>query len=303
VLALAAAWTTAVLVSPSDRLATPADPTSTEAGPSGSPTDAPAPSGIALVSADQITFPLSLDPAPAGLTPLFSRWGGVPFYGDQPLVFSADYGSPGGNRVLVTLFPEDARGLGDYGFGVGGEPSATVPVGGRAAEVRLGESSVSLLWERPDGRWVRVMGEGSYADTAALVPVAESIVDRPQPLGLQFGLAPADWSVTGYEESRSIDLTSDVEPQQLIRLSVYQPGSGSTIDTLMDGITVVTPVQTVTVQGQPARMALQAGDAEHPDFWTVVRQLPGGEIFLLLAPETLTQDQVLQIAEQITYSS
>ena len=76
-------------------------------------------------------------------------------------------------------------------------------------EVRGGDGYVDLLWERPDGRWVRVLGEGGYADLDALLPVAESIVDRPQPLGLQFGLAPAGWSLTGYEESRSIDLTKD----------------------------------------------------------------------------------------------
>ena len=57
---------------------------------------------------------------------------------------------------------------------------------------------MTVLWERPDGRWVQLAGEHAYADLPAMTAVAESVVDRPQPLGLQFGLAPAGgrWAVT-----------------------------------------------------------------------------------------------------------
>jgi hypothetical protein len=297
--AVAAAWTTAVLVAPSDRPGSPADPTGPVAGPTGSPSGPV--DAITLVAAEQATFPLSLDPPPEGLTPLFSMWGGVPYYGDGPLVHAADYLSPDGDRVLVSLFPEDPRGLAD--FGMEGVPDGTVPVDGRPAELWTGDFSASLLWERPDGRWVRVMGEGAYADVTAVVGVAESLVDRPQPLALQFGLAPAGWSLGGYEESRSIDLVNDAAPEQPpLRLSTYGgPGFPATIDSYFEGRALAGPLETVTVQGSPARVAL-TDDGADGSSWMLAGQLPGGPLFLLLAPADLTQEQVLEIAEQVTYT-
>jgi hypothetical protein len=129
-------------------------------------------------------------------------------------------------------------------------------------------------------------GDSAYGETAAVVSVAESLVDRPQPVGLQFGLAPAGWSVSGYEESRSMDLVSDADPQQLLRLSVYRLGPRTTIDTLIEGQTFVIPVESVTIKGQPGRLALKDGDLGNPDFWYVVGQFSDGRIFLLLAPAT-----------------
>jgi hypothetical protein len=299
VVAVAAAWTTAVLVAPTDRPGTPADPSATEAVPTGTP-DGGSTGGIRLVAAEEATFPLSLDPEPEGLTPAFSLWGGVPYYGDQPLVYVADYLSPEGDRVLVSLFPEDPRGLEDSG--VEGAPSGTVTVAGRSAELWRSDFSASLLWERPDGRWLRVMGEGAYAETAAVVSVAESVVDRPQPLGLQFGLAPAGWSLGGYEESRSLDLVSDTDPgQPPLRLSIFGgPGFPATIDAPFEGRALAGPVEPVTIKGLPARMALT--DDGDVDIWLVAGQLPDGPLFLIVAPPALTRKQVLEIAEQVTYT-
>lgn len=297
VVAVAAAWTTAVLVVPSDRTASPdhqvATPTS----------GATSGNGITLVAAEEATFPLSLDPVPDGLTPTFSRAGGTPYYGDQPLVFTADYASEGRDRVLLELFPADPRGLPDMGWSEQGSPAGTATVDGAQAEVRRGDGVATLLWERPDGRWVWLLGEGAHAQPEALGAVADSIVDRPQAVGLHFGLAPAGWSVSGYEESRSLDLTSDTDPQQQpLRLSVFGPAPGLTVDSRFDGMSLAGPVQPVTIQGLPGRMALAQGDVGSPEYWFVVGQLPAGRFFLLLAPEILTQDQVLQIAEQVTYT-
>ncbi len=52
------------------------------------------------------------------------------------------------------------------------------------------------------------LGHGAYSETAAVIAVAESIVDRPRPVGPQFGLGPAGWSLNGYEERWSIDLSN-----------------------------------------------------------------------------------------------
>ena len=301
VVAVAAAWTTAVLVTPSDQpgtrddTATPSDVT-TSPGPTETPTN-----GIRLVAAEEVTFPLSLDPAPEGLTPTVSRVGGVGYYGDLPLVYTADYSSAGQDRVLVNLFAEDPRGAAGEGWGLDEAPDGSATVDGTAAEVRGGDGYVALLWQRPDGRWVRILGEGAYGEIAALVPVAESLVDSPQPLGLQFGLAPAGWSLTGYEESRSIDLTRDDDPEQLLRLSVYPPGGDASLDAMVGGPDVAGPATPVTIQGREGRLVLVDG-YESPDFWRAAGQLADGSLFLLLAPQVLTQEQVVQIADQISYT-
>jgi hypothetical protein len=298
-IAVAAAWTTAVIIAPADRPARPDDPIATPSGEVAAPTD-----GITLVAAEEITFPLSLDPAPEGLTPTFSRVGGTAYYGDQPLVFSADYSSGGADRVLVRLFPEDPRGWGDSGWSVDGEVTGTAAVDGAEAEVRRGDGYLTLLWERPDGRWVQVLGEGAYGRTAAAASVAGSVVDRPQPVGLQFGLAPAGWSLGGYEESRSLDLVSNTDPgQPPLRVSLFGgPGYGATIDDPFEGRALAAPVEPATIKGLPARVALADGAEGDPDTWLVAGQLPDGPLFLLLAPPVLTREQVLEIAEQVTYT-
>ncbi|GAB3307359.1 hypothetical protein GCM10027451_15490 [Geodermatophilus aquaeductus] len=287
VVAVAAAWTTAVLA-PDDAVPPrPAPPAST-------------PGGIALVAAEAVTFPVSLDPVPEGLVPLYSRRGGMPQYGSTPPYYVADYSSADRGRVLLSLFPEDPRSSEEYGFWPEGEPTATASVDGVPAEVWREDGTVSLLWQRPDGRWVWLAGEGAQASPETLAVVGESIVDRPQPVGLQFGLAPAGWSVGGYEESRSLDLVSDADPRQSLRLSAMGPQFTGTIDELLDGMPTAAPVETVTVQGRPGRLALLAGDTGSPPFWTLLGQLPDGRFFRLLAPQVLTREQVLQIGEQVT---
>jgi hypothetical protein len=296
VLAVAAAWTTAVVIAPAER------PSGELAAPSESPV---APDGgIKLVAAEQVAFPLSLEPTPEGLTPTFSRAGGTLPYEEQPLVYTADYfNAATGDRLLINLFPEDPRTWADSGWSLEGDAAGTATVHGTAAELLRGNGFTSLIWERPDGQWVRLLGEDAYAETTALVAAAESLVDRPQTTNIQFTLAPAGWSVSGYEDSRSLDLTNDADPEQTLRLSVYNPGPGTTIDTLIDGTTfLASPAEPVTIQGRPGWLAVANGDVGYPDYWYTVGQLPEGQLFLLLAPLALTQEQVLQIADEVTYT-
>ena len=297
VVAVAAAWTTAVLVTPRDADAPPSAGTPTPQ--SSAPALETPPAGITLVAAEEVTFPFSLDPAPAGLTPSLSRRGGTAYY-PGPLTFTADWSSDDG-RVLVDLFPDDPRQLPETGWSELGAPAGTTTVAGRPAEVRADEGLTTLLWERADGRWTWVLGEGSYADAAALTAVAASIVDRPQPVDLQFGLAPAGWSVGGYEASTSLDLVSDTDPTQApLRVSLFGgPGYEVTVDAPFEGRSLTGPVEQVTVQGLPARIGRTT--PEDGDGWLATGQLPNGRLFLLVAPPVLTRDQVLQIAEQITH--
>jgi hypothetical protein len=300
-LALAAAWTTAVVVG------SPQEP-----GPAGVPSSgAPAaPGGLALVAAEAVTFPVSVEAPPEGLTPLYSRRGGMPQYGPTPPYHVAAYlpvdpvtgapGPAGAGQVVLTLYPEDPRSSADYGFWPEGEPNGSATVDGAAAGVWLEDGVLSLLWQRTDGRWVWLTGEGAQADTSSLVALGESIVDRPQPVGLQFGLAPAGWSVGGYEESRSLDLVSETDPDLLLRLSLLGLQFTGPLDQLLEGFKLVAPAEPVTVQGQPALLALRS--LERGDDWFLVGQLAGGRFFMLLAPPELTREQVLQIAEQITHT-
>ena len=179
--------------------------------------------------------------------------------------------------------------------------TGTVSVGGAPAEVREEDGSVTLLWERSDGKWVQVLGEGAYGGTAAARAVAESVVDRPQPVGLQFGLAPAGWSIGGYEESRSLDLVSDSDPQQLLRVSLIGRQGGLTVDTALSGTELAAPVVPVTVKGLEGRLALVEGYG-NPDFWNLIGQFADGPMFLLVAPQELTRQQLLAIADQVTYT-
>ena len=298
---LAAAWTTAVVVGSPQEPGAPAVPSSSAPA---------APGGIALVAAEAVTFPVTLESAPEGLTPFYSRRGGMPQYGPTPPYYVAAYlsvdpetggpGPAGTGQVVLTLYPEDPRSSEDYGFRPEGEPTGSATVGGAEAGVWLEDGVVSLLWQRPDGGWVWLTGEGPQASTPALVALGESIVDRPQPVGLQFGLAPAGWSVGGYEESRSLDLVSDADPALSLRLSAVGPRYTGTIDELLEGMPAAAPTETVTVQGRDGRLALLAGDAGQEPFWTLLGQLPDGRFFRLLAPHALTRGQVLQIGEQVT---
>jgi hypothetical protein len=293
VLALAAAWAVALAVAPSD------GPTA----PDGR-TDVPGqavPGAMDLVAVEEVTFPLTVEAPPPGVTPSFSRWGGVPFYGDQPLVHAADYTSDSGDRVLVVLYPEDPRGMDDVGLG--DEPAGTVRVGDADAAVLRGDGSTGLLWARPDGSWVAVSGEGAYDSTSALIPVAASVVDRPQALDLQFGLAPAGWEVGGYEESRSIDLVSETQPDELLRLSLWAFGGEEALDGALEGSTFTGIPEPVTIQGRAGRIALGDGGDSSCACWYVVGQFPGADrLFLLLGSDGLSREQMLGMAEQVTFT-
>jgi hypothetical protein len=294
---MAPAWAVAVVVAPAERPSAPDGPTATPDSTAPGVID---PGALNLVAAEQVTFPLSLDPPPPGLTPLFSRWGGVPFSSDQSLQFLADYSSDDGDRVMVYLHLEDPR---TFGRELEGEPAGTVQVGQATAEVFRGDGLAEVLWERPDGRWVEVLGEGSYGTTSALIPVAASVVDRPQPLGLQFGLAPAGWQVGGYEESRSLDLVSNTQPDELVRLSMWGPGGDAALDASLEGLAMTGPVEPVTIQGLPGRLGFGDPNGGACACWYVVGQFPGADmVFLLLGTDGLTREQMLAMAEQVTYT-
>ena len=347
VLVVAASWTTAVVVTSEDGERTqqavptpgPAAPTAPTAPMSQPPLD---PSGgLTLVAAEAITFPYSVDPAPAGLTPVVSRLGGLTPFGTQSASWGAGYRSAQDPGFAFAVTATDPRipqpGVHEAGPGPIAE-SGTTSVAGMPADFDRGRyesphcSAVpatldrtkalrkvcsdvftELWWQRADGRWVHLLGEGNtYTAVPALVRVAESIVDRPQPVPLQLGLAPEGWSVSSYESfstsGSNLSLVSDADPSSRNQVSVsmwgrwdqdYQVGY---LRNLAEG----NPVEQATVQGAPAELTsvpdhfADAGSGLRT--WYVIGQVPHGPVFLLQAPDSLSRDDVLAMAEQVTYT-
>ena len=58
----------------------------------------------------------------------------------------------------------------------------------------------------------------------------------------------------------------------------------------------------VTLLGRPARLSLAQPGTDAPVCRYVTAEFPDGSLFLLVAPENMTREQVLQIADQVTYT-
>jgi hypothetical protein len=140
--------------------------------------------------------------------------------------------------------------------------------------------------------------------------VAESIVDRPQPVRLQFRLAPAGWVVSGYESQGNLTLVDESSPTSLsdrIGVSLLERWRGYTSpDVVLQGMSEGNPVDEVTVNGEPARLVsvpdhfADAGSGRR--MWYLAAQFADGPQFLLQAPDTLTREDVLAMAEGLTWS-
>lgn len=243
VLVIAASWTTAVVV---DTAGGERPPVATPVATAELPLDPPG--GLTLVAAEAVTFPYSLDPAPAGLTPYLTRSGGLESFGTvDPVVYSARYRSaedpgfgfsvsPGDPRILppgVFMAPPytdeeiDERGT----VLVAGRPADFVratfetpdcryvpatPTQEEEPDQLCSDAYAELVWQRADGQWVALAGQGErYGRETALVEVAESIVDTPQPVALQFGLAPDGWIVSSYESLGNLALVDEANPTSL----------------------------------------------------------------------------------------
>jgi hypothetical protein len=334
--AVAAVWAAVVL--PADTTVPPdvgtAAPTPVAPGVPDTVPPTPAPptialptGGISLVAAEAVTFPFSVDPAPAGLTQLLSRSGGVEAQGSGPLTYTADYLSldaTSGDQLIVELltthprdsvtlpWPQETPDPGDSDDHSISDTGQIVIAGQDAEYLQATEASgddvAHLTWQRPDGQWVHVLGHGAYGRVPALVTAAESVVFRPQPMDLQFGLAPAGWSVTGFETGDpaaggSLDLTSDRDPAQLLRLSLIGRQGGATIDNALEDIVPAASAEPVTVHGLDARLTRVPASDGQPEHWVLVGQfVADGPLLVLLAPVELTQEQVVAIADQTSYT-
>jgi hypothetical protein len=344
VLVVAAAWTIAVVV---DSGAGERPPVATPAPGPIEPTDLPLdpPGGLTLVAADAVTFPYSLDPAPEGLTPVLTRGGGLEMVSGwvDPVINSARYSSaddPGFSFSISSADPRIPPPGAQFAPPYTEEEvddRGTVSVAGRSAEfVRAtfeepacgyapaeptqeaepeqlcSTAYAELLWQRDDGQWVGIWGYGKrYGEVRALVEVGESIVERPQPVALQFRLAPEGWLVSSYESRAHLSLVSETDPTSLserisVSLQERWRGYDSPDDLMHEANTDGNPVQQVTVNGLPARLVSVPDRFADRDsgrrMWNLAAQFAdGGPVFLFQAPDSLSREDVLAMAEGMSY--
>jgi len=276
--AAAAAWAAAVVIAAPDPVGTPA-------------------STVHLVAFEPPTFPLSLDPVPAG-------WD-VRFSADPGEVLHASYADPASDDGLyVRVSPEEPE---RYDV----TSTTDVTVDGRAGELVRGVDQrtpyLHLVWERKDDQWVQLQGYGTYDDAQRLVQAADHLVDRPQPVPLRVSLAPAGWSVQGYKDDRILTLANDDYEQQ--SLSVHVPLPAEVIPAAQVRKSIARPIGPqvdVNVNGRPAQLVQVEGDllvdGHFLDGWYLQAQFADGTTFVLQAPGAFTQEQVLQLAASVTYT-
>jgi hypothetical protein len=274
----------------------------------------PGPAGMTLVAVDETTFPLSLDPVPAGMTPSFTGSAGDP-------EAIAGYTSPDGTGFSIHLSPTELPPADDPDV----TDSGTVAVAGAEARWTSGVLPevctvanvcfedlpfAEVIWERAPGQWVSLSGDGAHGDVAALVALGESLLDRPQPITLQVGLAPAGWSVVDWHESSGvIGVASDEDPTLALTVQCMPEApeganemDNGSVDNRIDSVVAIDPAVSTTVAGRPARIVL-AHDYMDADqrFWLVAWELPDGTLCSVQTPEDFTRNDVLAIADGVTY--
>ena len=244
---------------------------------------------VALAATDPMTFPWTPTAVPRGLgEPVFER--------DMGIV-AARYGARlNGVSILTDVDDEDY-------WAIPGTARAT-DVNGQDATVynrtvhdgtRSSAPAVTVVWHDESNEWTAVTGSGEYADPDRIVAFAESLRYEPQPVDLSLGLAPRDWSVAAYKEDRILTLseTGDID------------GDSLTVALLDRASTDLSPYgaqeeSTVTVNGRPAAIGRQASEEGEPG-WILVAATPHGQPFSLQAPPNFNREQVLRVAESVTY--
>jgi hypothetical protein len=280
----AVAWTAAVIIAAPDELGPP-------------------PGSVTLVAFEPPVFPLALDPMPSGLTPSYSA--------DPGGILHAGYSGVGDDRIYLGVQPEepeqyDATDVEDItvdGRDAGLVTGTNTWCEGPGPEcIEVERPYVHLVWERRDGQWVQLGGEGRYDNASSLRALAERLVDRPQAVPLQVHLAPAGWSVQAYKDDRILTLADDAYPDQTMNIHLPLPEDVIPADELLSQLMgPIGPVIPVTVNERPAQLVRIAGGAIEGG-WYLQAQFADGTTFVLQAPGVFTQDDVLAVAAEVTYT-
>ncbi len=291
VVTAAAAWVTAVVVAAPD-------------------TVGPPPGSVRLVDFEMPTFPLSLDPEPAGLRPAFD--------GAADGASIADYHDADRTDGFTVYVVEHEPDLEDWNQGSEVGPAEVVRVGGTDAQLVQGSLDVAcedglsicstrrftqLVWQFADDRWVLLEGDGTYRAADRLVEVAESLVDRPQPATLTVGLAPEGWSVQFFKMGRVLTLVNDAYEQQTMNVHIPLPEDVIPADQVRASVMgPVGPQLDVTVNERPAQLVLCESGYLDERIWHLQAQFGDGTTFVLQVPDSFTEEQVLQLAGTVRYN-
>jgi len=269
------------------------------------PAGAPA-SSVDLVAFAPATFPFTLDPPPAGLQPSYSA---DPGREPGTTQFNAGWSAPESEDSLsITVRPnepdlEDPTDEQDVTVqGHDGQlatENLTYGTEDGGTEIRPREV---LVIEWSDDQWVTLSGQGRFDDRDQLLDTADTLSPTPVDVGLSVGLAPAGWSIYAYKNGTILTLANDDAPQQT--LSVSLPGAPIPADQLLSQLMSPTgPVIDVDVQGSPAQLVPVDTGYTGPGGnagWYLQAQLPDGQTFVVQAPGAFTQQQVLDLADQVT---
>jgi hypothetical protein len=294
VLAVAAAWTTAVLVA-GPKVAAPK-------------VAAPPPDGVTradevtLVNFDMPTFPLTLPTAPPGTA-------GPVFGGSGAGGASMTYTSTQDPRefVIIHVGSEPPPPGGSVSFP--GSVAENVTIHGSPGVIVAPSEAqdagvASLDWQRAPGQWVTIMAQGRYAERDLLTTIAGSLVDSPQAMPVQLHLAPAGYSLDFFKDNGHIvRLGDDADPERGLTVRLPYPGELAPIGQLPDVLDgTAGPVEEVAVQGQPAQLVRTDYGGGGPEGWFLQARFADGTTFVVEAPGSLSREQVAQIANQVTYT-
>jgi hypothetical protein len=164
-------------------------------------------------------------------------------------------------------------------------------------------SFTQVVWEHRDDMWLLLEGDGRYRSAERLVAVAESVVDRPQPATLRMGLAPAGWSVQFFKMGRVLTLVNDAYEQQTLTVQIPLPEDVVPPEELLSQLMgPVGPVIPVTVHDRPAHLVRLDSGYLDQQIWFLQAQFEDGTVYELQVPDSFTEAQVVELAEQVTYN-
>lgn len=244
---------------------------------------------IALAAVDPMTFPWTPSAVPAGL--------GQPVFEKDSNFIAARYGDQLNGISITTDVAE--------------EDFWTIPAGARSADVDGDEAkvyertvgngspesanAVTVVWKDDANDWTTVTGSGQYADVDRMVTFAEALRDQPQRVDLSLSVAPAGWTMAAYKEDRILTLSESGEPDDNDLTVALTDHVGTNLSAYG-----AEDESSVTINGRPALLGRQASDAG--DFrWILEATTASGQAFAMQAPDGLTRDQVIAVAEGVTY--
>ena len=152
--------------------------------------------------------------------------------------------------------------------------------------------ALSVVWRNDSGDWTGVTGKGAYADADRVESFAESLSERPQPVDLSLSVAPESWSLRAYKEDRILILSPDRGPAEL-DLTV------ALVDTAPEDFEAAYGVDQVTTAAVHGSDALLGKNAHG---WVLLAKSASGQAYSVSAPETFTREQVVAIADGVSYT-